>query len=88
MNYDTPLTEAAAFLPRDSATMLMHESPAVQEMVVSLVRNSLAYLEALDVVLDPIQRDAVIDAMVVAYSILSRQLTQLAHRTDPGGPHA
>lgn len=59
------LTSIVALLPPISINSLSQQSPDVQTLVVSHLKNMLEYWEQNNVVLDPVQREVVVDSIVV-----------------------
>lgn len=65
MNYDTPLTEVARFLPTSAAEILTRYPIPIQSAVLENVRNVLVMWEANSVHLDPVQLEGVLNGLVL-----------------------
>jgi hypothetical protein len=90
-------TEVAALLPTGAATSLLHAPPAVQSTVVDVLGDALDHWEHSGITFDPVQLDAVIEALVaVMLSCTAAYLDHVrsnpllwshaAHARPPGNP--
>lgn len=81
MNHQTPLTEVAALLPARAAQLLYDQDAVVRQIVMEMVRYHLAAWEEAGVVLDPIQREAVLFTFV---SVDLHRVSQILQATVRG----
>lgn len=77
MKPETPLPEVARHLPTKAAELLLSESPRIQEMVCTLIRDAVVFWEEQGVVLDPVAYQAVLNSLAAQNIVVSRRLVAL-----------
>lgn len=63
MNFDTPLLEVIAHLPRSIALQLHEQQPSVQRVALRYIRASVARMEEGGLKLDPISYDVLLEVV-------------------------
>lgn len=71
-----PLIQTAHLLSAQASTALLQESPFVQEFVIRSVKQTLDYWERHNCVLDPIQREVVLDSLVATHIAIAQHINE------------
>lgn len=64
-------------LPPEAAALLQPQPPEVQSLICKRVRDALVFLEALDIILDPVAYEGVVTLLVAQDLPMAHQLKAL-----------